>query len=51
MGDIGGIGPQFLRMVVDAKVGWKSKKLLLQYHALHGGILLVGKVPYEGRIV
>ena len=48
---LGGIGPQFLSMAVDGKVGWISKKLLLPYHVLHGGLLFVGKCLEEGRIL
>ena len=48
---LGGIGPQFLSMAVAGKVGWISRKLLLPYHVLHGGLLLVGEVPDEGRRV
>ena len=43
--DLGGIGPQLLRMAVDSEVGQIYKTLLLPYHEHNLVLLLVGKFP------
>ena len=51
LNDLGRIFPQFLSMAADVEVQYISKNILLTYHALYGGLLLVCKVPGEGRRV
>ena len=44
--ELGGIVPQSLSMDVDVEVEYISKKIPLQYQYLHGGLILVGEVPW-----
>ena len=49
--DLGGISSQLLRMDVDGNIGLIHNKLCLMEQSLHGGLILLDKIPEKGRKV